>query len=132
MFAAKDRTPQDAAACSRPITLAAPAPISSKPRHESQTRSFVSNRLRTPWPAQKPQPAYFQSPAHPFTHKQNITAAFPTTSPLFVRSFAQERKSTPLVSCACARFCRKWGCSENLGPHLDCQSEEHTSELSHS
>jgi hypothetical protein len=35
--------------------------------------------------------------------------AFPVTSALLVRSFAQERKSTPLLSCACARFCRYGG-----------------------
>src|SRR5579862_2548634 len=41
MFAAKDRTPQDPAVSSRPITLAAPARISSKLRQESQTPPFL-------------------------------------------------------------------------------------------
>ena len=36
MFAAKDRPPQDAAVSSRPLTLAAPARISSSLRQESQ------------------------------------------------------------------------------------------------
>jgi hypothetical protein len=40
MFAAKDRPRQDAAASSRPVTLAAPARISSKLRQDSQMRPF--------------------------------------------------------------------------------------------
>jgi hypothetical protein len=121
MFAAKDRLQHNAAASSRPVTLAAPARISDNLRRESQNRPFLFNRLRTLWPPQNPLAAYFQSPAPSLAHKQNITTAFPTTSALFVLSFAQERKSTPLLSSACAQFCGKWGYRENLVRKLDCQ-----------
>jgi hypothetical protein len=137
MFAAKDRPPHDAAASSRPVTLATPTRTGGNLRQESRIRPFmiavagrfavasllrrseplaktsVFNKLRTLLPAQKLQPAYFQSPTQSLTHTKNITAAFPVTSALFIRSFAQERKSTPLFSSAYARFCRKWGYLQN-------------------
>jgi hypothetical protein len=40
---------------------------------------------------------------------KTITLAFPAASALFVRSFAQERKSTPFFSGVSARFCRNGG-----------------------
>ncbi len=128
MFATRDRPPCGAAASSRPATLAAPARISSNLRQESQIRpcllavasplsvasllavarhpavSSVFNRLRTLWPTRNLQPTYFQSPTHSLQRERKLTHLFTITSPLFVRSSAQERKSTPLVSCACALF----------------------------
>src|SRR5580698_8277872 len=105
MSAAKDRPPHDAAASSRPWTLTAPVSTSSSSvRQESKIHPFVFNRLRTLCSSQILQLAYFQSPTHSLPHAQNITTAFTVTSTLFVRSLAQERKSTPLVSCACALF----------------------------
>jgi len=41
--------------------------------------------------------------------RQANNLAFPVTSALLVRSLAKRRKSTPLFSCACARFCEKVG-----------------------
>src|SRR5271154_167732 len=49
------------------------------------------------------------------TQEKKLTPAFPATSPLFVRSFAQERKSSPLLSCACARFREKCRGGAKLG-----------------
>src|SRR5579862_2717007 len=54
-------------------------------------------------------PLHFQHLAHSFTSAKNITLAFPFTSALFLHSFAQERKSTPLLSCACALFQKSTG-----------------------
>lgn len=114
MCAAKDRPPRDAAASCRPVTFAAPARINSNLRQESQIRPFIFNRLRTLLPEQKLQPAHFQLLTHSLMHAKNVTAAFPITSTLFLRSFAPERKSTPLVSCACALFWRNGGYLQNL------------------
>jgi hypothetical protein len=104
MFAAKDHRPQGVVAYPGSAIAPAPADISGNLRQESQIHPFVFNRLRTLWSSQILQLAYFQSPTHSLPHTQNVTTAFTITSPLFVRSSAQERKSTPLVSCACALF----------------------------
>jgi hypothetical protein len=109
MFAAKDRPPQDAAVSSRPVTFTHPTRISSNLRRESQTPPSVFNRLPTLLPEQKFQHLYFHSLPHSLQYDQNVTPVFPTRSALFLRSCAQERKSTPLFSCACARFCRHVG-----------------------
>ena len=61
--------------------------------------------LRTLFSAPKLQPSPFHAFRDSWTHRKNITIAFPVTSALFVRSFARERKSTPLLSWACALFC---------------------------
>jgi len=116
MFATKDRLPQGAAPSPHPVTLAAPNGISSNLRQEPQTRPFVFNKLRTPLWAQKLQPAHFQSPTHSFINAKNITAVFPITSPLFVRSSAQARKLSSLFSCIPARSRRKWGCGRKPAP----------------
>jgi hypothetical protein len=49
------------------------------------------------------------------TPDKKVTLAFPAASALFARSFAQERKSTPLLSTSCARFCRNggWGANQD-------------------
>jgi hypothetical protein len=119
MFAAKDRSLQDAAASSRPGTLAAPArflPTSDRsspnctcPREPGRRR--VSG-LRTLLPAQRFQHLYFHALPHSLQQEQKLTPALSIASALFLRSFAQERKSTPLFSCACARFCRNRGAAK--------------------
>jgi hypothetical protein len=55
------------------------------------------------------QPNYLQSVTHSWTQANSVTPAFSVTSLLSLRSFSQERKSTPLLSIACARFCRYVG-----------------------
>jgi hypothetical protein len=119
MFAAKDRPPQDAASPSHPGTFASPArflPTSDCSSlncgcPQAPRRRRVSS-LRTLLPAQNFQPTQFQSLPHSLQQEKNTTPAFPVTSELFLRSFAQERKSTPLFSCACAQFRRYVGGSE--------------------
>jgi hypothetical protein len=56
--------------------------------------------------------------AHSFS--QQATTVFRVTSELFVRSFAKERKSTPLLSCACARFCGYVGVRESAYCYTTC------------
>ena len=55
------------------------------------------------------QPKHLQSVTHFSTQANSVTPAFSETSPLSLRSFSPERKSTPLLSIACARFCRYVG-----------------------
>jgi hypothetical protein len=76
MFTPKDRPLRDAAASSRTVTLAAPTHISSNLRQESQISPLVSDRLRTLWPAQNLQPAYFQSPTHSLQQERKLTPHF--------------------------------------------------------
>src|SRR5579862_4699327 len=109
MFAAKGRPPQDAAVSSRPGTLACPARTSGNLRQESQKRPFVFSDLRTLPPAQKFQRPYFHSLPHSLQQEQKLTNVFSVTSEQFLRSSAQERKSTPLFSCACALFGKATG-----------------------
>src|SRR5580658_7391004 len=109
MVAAKDRPPQDAAVSSRPSTLVAPAGISSKFRQASENCLFVFSVLRTLLSVPKLQAPYFHSLPHSLKLAQNVTPIFPVTSTLFVRSFAQERKLTPLFSCIPALFREKVG-----------------------
>ena len=55
------------------------------------------------------QTKHLQSVTHSWAQTNNVTPAFSATSLLSLRSFSQERKSTPLLSIACARFCRYVG-----------------------
>jgi hypothetical protein len=103
MFAAKDRPQQGAAVSPRPLTVAFSARINGDLCQDSQKRP---SRSRTLLPAQNFQRPYFHPLPDSLQQEQNITPVFPITPALSLRSFAQERKSTPLVSCACARFCR--------------------------
>jgi hypothetical protein len=92
--------------------------------HSSQEREnapFVFSELRTLSFPRKPQPAFSQQVPHSLPHSANLTAAFPITSALFVRSWAQERKLTPLLSIACARFRRNGGYPAKFGLNIDCQ-----------
>ena len=116
MFAAKGRPPQDAAVSSRPGALAAPAGLLPTSDRSSpnctcpqEPRRRRARNLRTLFLAQIFQRPYFHLLVHSFNKERNVTPAFPVTSPLFGRSLALERKSTPLFSCACARFCRYVG-----------------------
>jgi hypothetical protein len=72
------------------------------------TPLFSSKRALSGPPSLR-QPLYSQSVPHSSTTAQILTLTFPVTSTPFVRSFAKERKSTPLFSCACALFCANVG-----------------------
>jgi hypothetical protein len=81
-------------------------------------RSFAQERKLTPLLSTKrissrPGPArqtiYLQLVADSLTTKKILTPTLPIPSTLFVRSFAQERKSTPFLSFDCERFCRNRG-----------------------
>jgi hypothetical protein len=80
---------------------------------EREHRPFVFVNLRTPLPAQKLQSSCFQKHAHSLTCFRNLTPAFSCTSTLLVLSCTKERKSTPLFSAACARFCGYGGYAES-------------------
>jgi len=121
MFAAKDRPPQNAAVSSRPVTFAAAARIGGNLRQESQTRPCVFSRLRTLFSAQVLQAPYFHLLPHSLPQERKVTPAFPARSRLFLRSSAQERKLTPLLSGACARFREKCMGGAKFGRNLDCQ-----------
>jgi hypothetical protein len=81
----------------------------------------VFSGLRTLFPFRELQIAFFQQAPNSLTQLQNITIAFSITSAPLVRSFAQERKLTPLPSCACARFCGNGGGAAKFVLDLDCQ-----------
>ena len=92
-------------------------PLSST-SHALFLRSFAQERKLTPLPSAKRllyrpgpvlQPIYLQLVADSSMQLKMVTPTFPTPSPLFVRSFPQERKSSPLLSFCCARFCRNRG-----------------------
>jgi hypothetical protein len=76
-------------------------------------RSFTQERKLTPLPSMKRvssrlkyvrQPIYLQLVADSLKQLKIVTPTFPTLSTLFARSFTKERKSTPLLSSACALF----------------------------
>ena len=56
-----------------------------------------------------------------FAARRKLTPAFPITPGLFLRPFTQERKSSPVFSCACARFCRNGGIPQKFVPQIDGQ-----------
>src|SRR5579862_2018996 len=93
----------------RSAVAAAAVPFLPISCHTPKIAPFVLNNLPTLFPARNPQPSRFHALAHSFTREKKPTLVFPVTSKLFVRSLAQERKSTPLLSNACARFCRNGG-----------------------
>src|ERR1700733_5269519 len=109
MFATKDRLPHGAATFPRPVTVAAPAGIISDLRQESQMPPFAFSSLRTLLPTQKLQGPHFHPLPHSLKNAQNITPAFPITSPLFIRSCARVQISTPLFSIAHALFVKTTG-----------------------
>ncbi len=122
MFGNEEHLSQGSDPVRRRGASSAAARIFARFDHERENcRPFVLSSLRTFFPAVPPQTSRCHPLAHSLTHRKNITPAFPFTSALLFRSFAQERKLTPLFSCACARFCRKWGYRENLVRKLDCQ-----------
>jgi hypothetical protein len=100
--------------CPRCSSVAAAAalllPISG---HTQKFGPFIFSNLRILFPARNLQPSLFHALAHSFAHDRKLTHASPVTSTLFLRSLAQERKSTPLLSTACARFCRNGGWGVN-------------------
>jgi len=100
----------------RLAAVCAPAHTSPSFHQEHKNPPFVLNTLRTLFPARKLQPSHSHKLAQSFIHNKNVTTAFTITSPLFLRSFVQERKSTPLLSGACALFREKWGCGRKPGP----------------
>jgi hypothetical protein len=121
MFAAEDRLTDDAVYPRRPGGSDGPAPISSNLRQYSERRSLVFSRLRTLFPAHGFQFLYCQSLPHSLQQERKLTPAFPITPGLFLRPFTQERKSSPVFSCACARFCRNGRYHKKFVPHIDGQ-----------
>ena len=115
MFAAQNCWPQPDGVARISANLAAPAPISTRLRQESQIPpsllavASVFSSLRTLLPAQKLQLPYFHSLPRSLKNRQNITPAFPITPALFVRSCARAHHSTLLFSCACALFHKTTG-----------------------
>ena len=116
MFVAAE--PHRARDDTRPLdafTLATPGLVSSIFAHsrqdadERQNQPFVSSSLRALFLAENLQPSSFHALPHSFARRKNVTPTFQVTSPLLPRSLAQERKSTPLLSCACALFREKGG-----------------------
>jgi hypothetical protein len=116
MLVNKERLLQASDPVRCPASSSAPAHTSPKFHQERGNASFVLNSLRTLFPARNLQPSHSHKLAHSFTHNKNVTAAFTITSPLFLRSFAQERKLTHLFSCIPALFREKWGCGRKPGP----------------
>src|ERR1700733_7569070 len=98
--------------------LSASRCLRDAPRHAREASSLLVSQfaplafssLHTLFLAPKLQPSPFHAFRDSFTNREKITPAFPITSPLFARSLAKERKSTPLFSCIPALFCEKWGC----------------------
>src|SRR5579862_8325642 len=108
MFVTKAR-PQDAALSCRPADSAKGPRSSANFGNTRKNAPFIFSSLRTLFPTPNPQTSHLHPLADSFKYSKDVTPAFPVTSALFPRSFAQERKSTPLLSSACARFCRYVG-----------------------
>jgi hypothetical protein len=99
-------------------SLLSHAPFSALERRNA---TFVFNVLRTLFLTSKLQPSSYQEVPHCLKYSENVTGAFSFTSALLLRSWAQERKLTPLPSCACARFRRNGGYPAKFGLNIDCQ-----------
>ena len=70
----------------------------------------VTTAIKFPRPArQNDSPFQFSRPLFIESLCNQPSSLFSVACALFGRSFTQERKSTLLVSCACARFCRTRG-----------------------
>jgi hypothetical protein len=104
MFADKDQPAQDAALTCRPADSSEAPRSSTNSGKTRKNAPFIFSSLRALFPAPQPQTPPLHPLAHSFTHNKNLTLVFPFTSALFLRSFAEERKLTSLLSCACARF----------------------------
>ena len=111
------------------------APVFS-PRPALFVRSSAQERKLTPFfsthgaflrSRSSRQLQHSQSVTNSITQEKNLTPTFPTTSPLFLRSFAQERKSSPLLSCACARFREKCMGGAKFWRNMHCQGSSLTS-----
>jgi hypothetical protein len=122
MFAVRDRPPGSCANHAalrryfRSVTLTArhanavaTCPTALSLRAERRNTLFAFSTLPTLFLAQKLQPSLFQQVPHFLNSGENATAVFTATSALFARPSARERKSTPLLSFACALF------RENIG-----------------
>jgi hypothetical protein len=88
---------------------------------ERKNEPFIFSTLRTIFLPETLQPILFQQVPRSLKRLANVTTAFPITSGLFVRSFAQKRKLTPLPSCVCALFRRNGGGGAKFVLNLDCQ-----------
>jgi hypothetical protein len=75
-----------------------------KDARERRTGPFVSSSLRTLFLGRNLQPVPFQALPNSLARNKNVTIAFSVGSALFARSFAKERKSTPLFSSISALF----------------------------
>jgi hypothetical protein len=106
------RSPQDTGCACRRMAFAAYARSQStfalirKCALPSQRGPFIPSSFRTLLRAPIRQPMPYQWLAHSLMQSQNITLAVPVSYALFVRSCAAGRKSTPLLSCACALFAK--------------------------
>lgn len=111
MFATRGHLPHQGVSLRRSSSDEAAARSLPTSSHTLRIGPSVFNNLRTLFSARNLQPSRSQALAHSSAQGKKVTLAFPITSTLFLRSFAQERKSTPLFSAACTRFCRNGGCA---------------------
>jgi hypothetical protein len=100
MSVSKEHLQQTSDPVRHPAPSSAPAHIMARFDQEREIRPFVLSSLQTLFLAPKLQPSHFQELPHSFTRARNLTSAFPTTSTLFVRSWARVQYPTPLLSCA--------------------------------
>lgn len=112
MFRAKHGPGQDPEASARPVFLPSLAGLDSNFRQESKNRPRVFSSLHTLLSAQNLQAPHFQSLPRSLEPGRNVTPVFPVASELFLHSWAQERKSTPVFSDGCALFRGKAGWRE--------------------
>jgi hypothetical protein len=76
---------------------------------EQKLTPLLSGKLPPSRPESLHQLFYLQSFTRPLTPLKILTPTFPSSSALFARSFAKERKLTHVHSCGCARFCEDKG-----------------------
>src|ERR1700691_5237368 len=119
MFVLENRLRQEAPRNSPNSSVRVPA----IPRHQRKYAPFILSKLHTLFPAPKLQPAHFHALPHSLPHRRNLTLAFPRTCTLLPRSRTKQRKLTPLLSCACARFCRYGGYAANSRTTLTLRDE---------
>ena len=106
MFLGEEHLPQSP---DRTRPPAGPAPSTRKLAGvdpNSEYPPFVLSNLQSLFRAPKLQPQHLQKLAHSLTRTENVTPAFPCTSSLPARSFAEVQLSTPLFSCTPALFAK--------------------------
>jgi hypothetical protein len=116
------------------VTARATEPANSAPLRVQAPRSLFTlciENISSPLCSQQLTHSFSrtQSPNHrPFNNfrtlshtSKKLTPCLSSTSTLFVRSFAKERKSTPLLSAACGLFRENVGVRQKLGSIIDSQ-----------